>query len=328
MNWSNKTVLVTGAGGFIGSHLVSKLDALGASVRGLIRYNSRGNIGALEFFPGIASRIDIKFGDLCDADCVRRAVEGREIVFHLGAIISIPYSYENPSEVVKVNTMGTLNVLSAARDHAVSKVIHTSSSEVYGTAQYVPIDESHPLQGQSPYSASKIAADKLAESFHAAYDLPVGIVRPFNTYGPLQSLRAIIPTVVTQLIVGEQVRLGSLHPTRDFTYVEDTVNGFIKAAESPDIIGEVVNLGVGEEITIGDLAKQIARLLNRDLKITADSERIRPAKSEVDRLCSNNAKAKSLIRWTPEVSLVQGLKQTIKWLEKHLQIHRPDIYNI
>lgn len=328
MNWSRQKVLVTGAGGFIGSHLVTRLVELGASVRALIKYNSRNDWGLLEMLPEITQAIEIIHGDLRDAYVVSRAVKEVDVVFHLGAIISIPYSYQNPNEVVETNVMGTLNVLNATRECSVSKLIHTSSSEVYGTAQYVPIDEQHPLQGQSPYSASKIAADKLAESFHASYNLPVGTVRPFNTYGPRQSSRAIIPTIITQVLTNEIVHLGSLHPTRDFTYVEDTVIGFIKAAESSSIIGEVVNLGVGTEISIGSLAKRIFQLMGQEPRIVSDDMRIRPAKSEVERLLSDNAKARSLIGWEPKISLDEGLNHTIKWLRKHLTRYKINLYNV
>jgi dTDP-glucose 4,6-dehydratase len=328
VNWSKQKVLVTGASGFIGSHLVTRLVEQGASVRALIKYNSRNDWGLLEFLPEISQAIETIQGDLREASVVRRAVQGTEVVFHLGAIISIPYSYQNPSEVVEANVMGTLNVLNAAREYGIPRVIHTSSSEVYGTAQYVPIDESHPLQGQSPYSASKIAADKLAESFHASYNLPVGIVRPFNTYGPRQSSRAVIPTIITQALTKGTVYLGSLHPTRDFTYVEDTVNGFIKAAESLSIIGHVVNLGSGQEISIGELATRIFRLMGQEPRIVADDTRIRPEKSEVERLLANNAKAKSLIGWEPQISFDEGLHHTIEWLRKHLTLYKTNIYNV
>ena len=329
MNWSKEKILVTGAGGFIGSHLVVKLVELGSEVRAMVRYNSRNDRGLLEQVPNkIIKAIEIVPGDLRDPNFVQQAVKDRNIIFHLGAIISIPYSYQNPNEVVETNVIGTLNVLNAAREHSITKLIHTSSSEVYGTAQYIPIDESHPLQGQSPYSASKIAADKLADSFHLSYGLPVGIVRPFNTYGPSQSSRAVIPTIITQALENESVHLGSLHPTRDFTYVEDTVDGFIKAAKSPNIIGEVINLGVGVDISIGNLAKQIFRLMDREPKIFSDHQRIRPIDSEVERLLSNNDKARSLIEWSPRVELDKGLSHTIEWIRKNLKRYKANVYNI
>ena len=329
MNWSKEKILITGAGGFIGSHLVVKLVELGSEVRAMVRYNSRNEWGLLEQAPHeIIKAIEIIPGDLRDPNCVQQTVKDRNIIFHLGAIISIPYSYQNPNEVVETNVMGTLNILNAARENSITKLIHTSSSEVYGTAQYVPIDESHPLQGQSPYSASKIAADKLVDSFHLSYELPVGIVRPFNTYGPGQSSRAVIPTIIMQALENESIRLGSLYPTRDFTYVEDTVNGFIKAAESPNIIGEVVNLGVGMDVSIGDLVGKILRLIGRELKVFSDHQRIRPTKSEVERLLSNNSKAKSLIGWSPQVDLDEGLNYTIEWIKKNLKKYKTSIYNV
>ena len=329
MNWNQKKVLVTGAGGFIGSHLVEKLVHLGTSVRSLIKYNAGSNWGLLELLPAdVLQSVEVTYGDLRDADSVYQAVEGMDTIFHLGAIISIPYSYQNPSAVVETNTIGTLNVLNAASKYQISSMIHTSSSEVYGTALSVPIDEKHPLQGQSPYSASKIAADKLVESFHASYGTPVGTVRPFNTFGPRQSSRAIIPTIITSILTNKKVSLGSLHPTRDFTFVSDTVQGFIQAAESPDIIGEVVNLGVGKEISIGELANKIFTQLEFEPNIISDHTRIRPGKSEVERLLSNNAKAKTLIGWEPQVSLEIGLKKTIEWLEQHLSMYKMNMYNV
>ena len=329
MTWNQKKVLVTGAGGFIGSHLVEELVGLGASVRSLIKYNSGSNWGLLEFLPAnVLQSTEVIYGDLRDADSVYQAVEGIDIIFHLGAIISIPYSYRSPSTVVETNTIGTLNVLNAVNKYHISKMIHTSSSEVYGTALSVPIDENHPLQGQSPYSASKIAADKLVESFHASYDTPVGTVRPFNTFGPRQSSRAIIPTIITNVLAEKKVSLGSLHPTRDLTFVADTVQGFIQAAESSDIIGEVVNLGVGKEISIGELAAKIFTQLELEPNIISDRTRTRPKKSEVERLISNNAKAKELIGWEPQVSLEMGLRKTIEWLKKHLSMYKINRYNV
>lgn len=329
MNWNQKKVLVTGAGGFIGSHLVERLIKLGASVRALVKYNAMGNWGLLELLPVDTTKsIEVVYGDLRDADSVHRAIDGMDIVFHLGAIISIPYSFQNPSEVVETNMIGTLNVLNAVKQYDISKMIHTSSSEVYGTALSVPIDEKHPLQGQSPYSASKIAADKLVESFYASYGTPVGTIRPFNTFGPRQSSRAIIPTIIISVLTNKKVSLGSLHPTRDFTFVEDTVQGFIQAAESPNITGEVMNLGVGQEISIGELANKIFIHLGHEPNIILDHTRIRPEKSEVERLLSNNTKVKALIGWEPRVSLDTGLKRTIEWLKSHLSMYKADMYNV
>ncbi|HEY5270489.1 MAG TPA: SDR family NAD(P)-dependent oxidoreductase [Anaerolineales bacterium] len=325
--WSKKQVLVTGAGGFIGSHLVEKLVAQGARVRAFVRYNSRGDPGLLRSLrPEIFSRIEVIAGDLRDPQAVRAAVEGCQAVFHLGALISIPYSYVHPVEVAGTNFMGTLNVLTACRDLGVERLIHTSTSEVYGTARQVPISEVHPLQGQSPYSASKIGADKLVESFYCTYNLPVVTVRPFNTYGPRQSARAVIPTIITQALTRSTIRLGSLEPTRDFTFVDDTVAGFIKAAETAGVEGGVFNLGVGEEIRIGDLANKVVRKIGRPVKIVVTPERLRPEKSEVLRLISDNRLARERLGWQPVVSLDEGLDRTIDWISKNIECYQPDQY--
>ena len=260
-------------------------------------------------------------GDLRDSDCVRNFLKGRDIVFHLGALIPIPYSYVNPRDVIQTNVLGTLNVLQAAREHGV-KVIHTSTSETYGTAQYVPIDEKHPLQAQSPYSASKIGADKIAESFHHSYGLPVTIIRPFNTYGPRQSARAIIPTIITQLLDGNKLSLGNLQPTRDLTYVSDTVEGFLKLAESPKAVGQTFNLGVSEEISVGELAQKLQNLAGRKSKIEKEQQRVRPKGSEVERLLSDNKKARQL-GWKPKVSLDEGLRLTVEWFRKNRRYYKP-----
>jgi NAD dependent epimerase/dehydratase len=267
-------------------------------------------------------------GDLRDSESVREAMKDIEIVFHLAALIAIPYSYIHPREVIETNVIGTLNVLNAARDYGVKKVIHTSTSEVYGTAQYVPIDEKHPLQGQSPYSASKIAADKIAESFYRSYELPIAIIRPFNTYGPRQSARAVIPTIITQALTGDKIFLGSLHPIRDFTYIEDVINGFIKMVEIDDIIGEVINLGSGFGISIGELAKIIITLMGKNVEIVFDSRRVRPPKSEVEKLIANNSKAVKLLHWEPKVSLDEGIKKTIKWINENIEMYKPCVYEI
>lgn len=314
-HWSKKRVLVTGAGGFIGSHLIERLVDLGAEVKGFLRYNSRNDWGLLEILPRhMLDSLQIVSGDLKDYDAVLDAAKDVDVIFHLGSLISIPYSYNRPRDTIENNISSTLNVLTAARDLGVEKIVHTSSSEVYGTALYVPIDEKHPLQGQSPYSASKIGADKIAESFYCAFDLPVATIRPFNTYGPRQSTRAIIPTIITQAIQQETIKLGSLFPTRDYTYVKDTVNGFIKVAESDRSIGEVINIGSNFEVSMGDLAGKISSLLDKKIDIIQDSSRVRPQKSEVQRLWCDNAKARRLLNWGPQVSLDEGLKETIEWV--------------
>jgi NAD dependent epimerase/dehydratase len=329
MNWKDKKVLVTGAGGFIGSHLVERLVGLEAQVRAFVRYNSRSNWGFIEDLPeDVRSKVEISTGDLKDFGAVWNAVKDREIVFHLGALIAIPYSYINPGDAVQTNVIGSLNVLNASRECGVEKLVHTSTSEVYGTALYVPIDEKHPLQAQSPYAASKIGADKLAESFHLTYDLPVAIIRPFNTYGPRQSARAVIPTIIMQALTRNKVNLGAVHPTRDFSYVEDTVSGFIRVAESPDSTGEVINIGSGREISIGDLAYKIASLMDKNVDVISDAGRIRPDKSEVNRLLADNTKAKKLLQWEPKISLDEGLSKTIKWISEHVNSYKVDIYNV
>lgn len=330
MDWTDKEVLVTGAGGFIGSSLVEQLVYAGASVTGFLHYNSRNDPGLLRYTaPEVQHNVSLYFGDLCDVESVQRAMKGRQIIFHLGALIGIPYSYVHPRDVVQTNVIGTLNVLTAARNLEVERVVHTSTSEVYGTARYVPIDEAHPLQGQSPYSASKIGADKLAESFHLSFGLPVSTVRPFNTYGPRQSARAVIPTIIGQMLSRDCIKLGSLHPRRDFTFVRDTAVGFMAAAASKATIGEVVNLGSGSEITIGDLVHLIRRLVGRDVLLEAeDKQRVRPTGSEVERLLSDNQKAKRIMGWSPQVSLEEGLQETIAWVQEHSHLYQPDRYAI
>lgn len=317
-DWSKKKVLVTGAGGFIGSHLTERLIDLGADVKCFVRYNSRNDWGLLEIIPQEKlDSLEIVSGDLKDFDAVKGAAKDVDVIFHLGSLISIPYSYNRPRDTIENNISSTLNILTAARDLGVEKIVHTSSSEVYGTALYVPIDEKHPLQGQSPYSASKIGADKIAESFYCAFDLPVAIIRPFNTYGPRQSARAIIPTIIAQAIEQEKIKLGSLFPTRDYTYVSDTVNGFIKVAESDNSIGEVINIGSNFEVSMGDLAQKISSLLDKKIDIVQDSSRVRPLKSEVKRLWCDNAKARRLLNWEPQVSLEEGLQKTIDWISEN-----------
>jgi len=329
MNWKNKKVLVTGAGGFIGSHLAERLAKSGARVRVFLRYNSRGDRGMIELLPPeLQAKMDIFWGDLRDPETVRRAVKGMEFVFHLGALIAIPYSYVNPREVFETNLGGMLNILNAARDFKTHRVISTSTSEVYGTARYAPIDEEHPLQAQSPYSASKIAADKACESFFRSFDLPVTIVRPFNTFGPRQSARAVIPTIITQALTRRTIKLGSLDPTRDMNYVENVVDGFLAAAASKKALGETVNIGSGKEISIGDLAEKIIRLTGTSAKLAKDPKRVRPERSEVFRLIADCTKARKLLGWRPKVSLDEGLKLTIAWIRDHLDRYRPELYNI
>lgn len=328
MNWTGKNVLVTGACGFIGSHLAERLVHEGATVRAMVQYNSFGSWGWLDH-SALAGDMDVQAGDLRDRDSVQTMTDGVEYVFHLGALIAIPYSYHAPDSYVQTNVSGTLNVLQAARNAGVTRVMHTSTSEVYGTAQYVPIDEKHPLQGQSPYSASKIAGDKMAEAFHLSFGLPVVTVRPFNTYGPRQSARAVIPTVITQCLTGDTVKLGALSPTRDLNFVEDTVSGFLKAASAPEAaVGRTVNVGSGREISIGDLAETIIRLTGGTARIVTDEQRLRPSGSEVERLLADNSLAAELIDWHPEVSLEDGLARTIEWIRENMQFFKPGLYAI
>lgn len=317
-----KKVLVTGAGGFIGSHLAERLAALGAQTRATIRYSSSGSRGWLAG-SSHESEMEIVTVDVTDRDTVRKAMRGVDVVFHLAALIGIPYSYDAPLSYIRTNVEGSVNVFQGALEAGVGRVVHTSTSEVYGTAVRVPIDEDHPLQGQSPYSASKIGADKQAEAFWRAYGLPVVTVRPFNTFGPRQSARAVIPTIVSQALAGPRVRLGSLTPTRDMNFVLDTVEGFCLAAVSPDVLGETINLGTGREISIGDLAGLICRLIGVDAKIEREEERVRPELSEVDRLCADAARAHKLLGWKPRHSLEDGLEQTIAWIRE-----RPGLYNV
>ena len=328
MNWSKKSVLVTGAGGFIGSHVTEHLVELGANVKTFVRYNSRNDWGMLELLPkDKLNRIEVIMGDLKDVDAVRHASNDADIIFHLGSLIAIPYSYIHPRETIETNILGTLNVLMAAKENGVEKIVHTSTSEAYGTARYVPIDEEHPLQGQSPYSASKIGADKIAESFYRSFDLPVAIIRPFNTYGPRQSARAVIPTILTQALTRDKVFLGSLHPTRDYTYVEDVVESFIKVVESPKSIGEVINIGSNFEISIGELAEKIISLIGKNAEIITDPARVRPQDSEVERLWCDNTKAKRILKWKPKTSLDDGLKKTIEWISHNMELYKPELYN-
>jgi len=329
MNWRSKRILITGAGGFIGSHLTEKLVQSGGTVRALVHYNSRNNWGLIELLPKeIRRELEVVTGDVQDPFMVRKAVQECDVVFHLAALIAIPYSYIAPESYVNTNIKGTLNVLQACLDEGVERVVHTSTSEAYGTAQYTPIDERHPLQGQSPYSASKIAADKIAESFYCSFGLPVATIRPFNTYGPGQSARAIVPTIVSQVLTDSEVKLGLLTPVRDLTYVKDTVAGFLKVAESDKSVGEVINIGTGRGITIEDLAEKIIELMGKDVRIVRDAERIRPEKSEVMELICDNHNARELIGWEPQYSLEEGLKETIEWIKKNLDLYKAGIYNV
>lgn len=327
--WSGKPVLVTGAGGFIASHLVERLVAAGAQVRAFVRYNSRRDPGLLRLLPPqTLAGVEVIAGDLRDLPAIEQAVLGVSHVFHLGALIAIPYSYVHPAEVVETNLTGSLNVLLAGRAAGVQRIIHTSSSEVYGTARRVPIDESHPLQGQSPYSASKIGADKLAESFHLSFDLPVVTLRPFNTYGPRQSTRAVIPAIITQALTSDVVRLGNLEASRDLTYISDTIEGFMRAAETPGLEGQTINLGAGREIRIGDLAQKVIELIGRPVRVEVEAQRLRPQKSEVGRLLSDNRLAARLMGWQPRVDLDEGLRRTIAWVRDHLDEYPAQGYHI
>ena len=328
----NKKVLVTGSDGFIGSHLVETLLKGGFSVRAFVYYNSFNSWGWLDTFSKEQIRsIEVVAGDVRDPNGVRRAMKGIDTVYHLAALIGIPYSYHSPDMYVDTNIKGTLNVLQASRDEDVSRIIVTSTSEVYGTAQYVPIDEKHPFQGQSPYSASKIGADRIAESFHRSFGLPVIIARPFNTYGPRQSARAVIPTIITQLLSGETtVKLGSTHPTRDLNYVSDTCAGFIALANCEKAIGKEINIGSGKEISIEDLAKLIISRINPDARVISDDERVRPKESEVERLLCDNSLIRELTGWKPDVSLEEGIQRTIEWFREtgNSRGYKTDIYNV
>lgn len=329
MNWNGKRVLVTGAAGFIGSHLVEHLVESGARVRALDVYNRDGDQGNLEFLA--ADKLDaleVVLSDIRDPFAVRQAVRGCEVVFHLAALIGIPYSYVAPQSYVEVNVTGTLNVLEACRAEGVGSMVHTSTSECYGTALYTPIDEKHPLQGQSPYSASKIAADKMAESYHLSFGLPVATVRPFNTYGPRQSGRAVIPTIISQALTRSSVRLGSLSPRRDLTFVTDTARGFAAVAASEAAVGRVTNLGNGKDISIGELAERIAGILGTDVRIEEESARVRPEKSEVMQLLADTTLARTSCGWTPAVSLDEGLALTIEFVREHSRRFQPDLYQV
>ena len=325
-----KKILVTGSDGFIGSHLTEELVKKGYEVKAFVFYNSFGTWGWLDTLPKqIMEHVEVFPGDVRDPNGVREAMKGCDAVFHLAALIAIPFSYHSPDTYVDTNVKGTLNVLQAARDLDISRVLVTSTSEVYGTAQYVPIDEKHPFQGQSPYSATKIGADRLAESFYRAFNLPVTIVRPFNTYGPRQSARAVIPTIITQLLAGKtEIQLGALTPTRDFNYVKDTANGFIAIYESDKTIGEEINIATQREISIGDLAQELIRQINPNARIVCDEQRLRPQKSEVNRLLGANQKILELTDWKMQYSFEEGLAQTIVFLRDNMDKYKTDIYNI
>ena len=325
-----KKVLITGADGFIGSHLTEYLMDKGYEVKAFTYYNSFNTWGWLDTFPKEKlSELEIFQGDIRDPNGVREAMKGVDGVFHLAALIAIPFSYHSPDSYVDTNIKGTLNVLQAARDLNLERVLITSTSEVYGTAQYVPIDEKHPYQGQSPYSATKIGADRLAESFYRSFGLPVTIVRPFNTFGPRQSARAVIPTIITQLLAGkEEISLGSLTPTRDFNYVKDTANGFYEIARSDRTIGEEINIATQREISIGDLAHELIRQINPEARIICDEQRTRPEKSEVNRLLGCNEKILRLTDWKPAYTFEQGLTETIEWIKGHMATYKIDIYNV
>ncbi len=327
--WKGKKVLVTGAGGFIGSYLTEELVNLEADVTCFVKYNSRNDWGLIDSLSNeIKKEIRIITGDLKDSDAVAKAVRKNKIIFHLGALIAIPYSYIHPRDTIETNILGILNILTSALQNKVEKVIHTSTSEVYGTACYIPIDEKHPLQAQSPYSASKIAADKIAESYYLSYNLPINIIRPFNTYGPRQSARSIIPTIITQALNKDEIHIGSLYPKRDFTFVTDTVAGFIKIAEVSESIGEAINIGSGFEISIAALVNKILSLMGKKKRVISDPKRERPLKSEVGRLLADNSKAKNLLGWTPKISFDDGLKQTINYIKDNIGIYKSDLYNI
>ncbi len=330
MAGTNKKILVTGGDGFIGSHLVELLVKEGYDVRAFVYYNSFNTWGWLDQIDhSIKNSIEIFTGDIRDPNGVREAMKNSDEVYHLAALIAIPFSYHSPDSYVDTNIKGTLNILQAARELETNRVLITSTSEVYGTAQYIPIDEKHPYQGQSPYSATKIGADRLAESFYRSFNMPITIVRPFNTYGPRQSARAVIPTIITQLLSGvETIKLGALAPTRDFNYVKDTARGFVEIAKSEQTVGEEINIATGKEISIGTLAGELIRQINPHAEIVCEEERLRPEKSEVNRLLGCNKKIKQLTNWEYEYHLQQGLEETIEWFKKNLNTYKSDIYNV
>ena len=330
MNWKNKKILVTGADGFIGSHLVEKLVGLGADVRAFSFYNSFNTWGWMDSFSkDTLKKIHVFTGDIRDPNGVSTAVEDREIIFHLAALIGIPFSYHSPDSYVDTNVKGTLNILQAAKKCGVKKIVHTSTSEIYGTAQYAPIDEKHPVNPQSPYAATKSAADSLALSFHRSFELPVTVLRPFNTFGPRQSARAIIPTIISQIYAGQKtIKLGNMNVTRDFNYVSNTVDSFLKVAVSPKTIGEVINSGSGREAAIGEVLEIIQDITKSKVKVVTEQSRMRPEKSEVERLICSSEKLQQLTDWKPEVSLEAGLKKTCQWIKTNMKTFKTDIYNV
>lgn len=327
MSLRDKKVLITGAGGFIGSHLTERLMGEAAHVRAFVHYRGNGSWGWLDSSP-IRSELEVVAGDIADRDVVVRAVRGRDIVFHLAALIGIPYSYTAPASYLRTNAEGAMNVLQASQDAGVTRVIHTSTSEVYGTARQIPIPESHPLQSQSPYSASKIAGDKMAEAFHLSFGTPVVTLRPFNTFGPRQSTRAVIPTVIAQCLSGSSIRLGSLSPTRDFNYVANTVDAYLKAATTGGILGRTIHVGSGIELSIADLVKKIASIVGVPANVESDRDRVRPAASEVERLVADNTQAQTLLGWEPRITLDEGLRLTVQWIRDHLHEYRADTYSV
>lgn len=323
MDWRGKKVLVTGAGGFIGSHLVEELKRRGAEVTAFVRYTSRATIGMLELAD--AEEIEIVFGDLRDFHAIRETQKNKDVVFHLGAVISIPYSYIHPREVIEVNIQSTLNILEAAREFDTPNIVIVSTSEVFGTAQYIPIDENHPKRGQSPYAASKIAVDEISRSFYLAFGLPIKIIRPFNTFGPRQSQRAVIATIIIQALKNGSVKLGNIESVRDFTYVDDTVKGIIRCAEVEDAIGKEINLGTGKGYTIKEVAERVFEILGLSPRIEIEDWRKRPKGSEVEKLIADNTLAKNLLGWKPETKFEEGLKRTIDWMKEHIDLYRREI---
>ncbi|HLB22497.1 MAG TPA: SDR family NAD(P)-dependent oxidoreductase [Dehalococcoidia bacterium] len=330
MRFAGKTVVVTGAGGFIGSHLVEQLARDGANVRAMLRYTSRGQRGCLDLVPAdVLDHVAITLGDVRDFDAVREVMRGADAVFHLAALIGIPYSYEHPQEVIDTNIGGTSNVLLAAKElGTLERVVLTSTSEVYGSAVRVPMDEDHPLQAQSPYSATKIAGDALGLSFHRSFGLPVTIVRPFNAYGPRQSARAVIPTIVSQAVSGAALKLGTLDTLRDFTFVEDTARAFVQIGGADAAVGEVVNAGSGREVTIREVVRKVGEITGRDLGVETDEQRLRPSKSEVSRLLSDSSKAERLAGWRADTPLDEGLRWTVEWVREHIELYRPKEYAV
>lgn len=327
MKWAGKSVLVTGAGGFIGSHLAEALVRRGARVKAFVHYNALGSWGWLDWSP-FRKDMEVAAGDICDSNAVFQAMKGVDIVFHLAALIGIPYSYHSPESYVRTNIGGTLNVLQAARQLKPKRIVFTSTSEVYGSARYVPIDEDHSLQGQSPYAASKIGADKLVEAFHCSYHLPVVTLRPFNTFGPRQSARAVIPTIVTQGLNGKTIQLGNLRPVRDWTYVSDVVEAFLLAGVSPKVVGRTINIGSGNSMGIAQLVELISKLMRKKLLVKKNPARVRPAKSEVERLKADNVLARQLLGWRPHHSLEEGLRLTIHWIRKNLEKYKNNGYTL